>query len=379
MRKLTASMVVVLLIASGCSEEVLKEVGNVVDSINDLQNDQSQDKTTDSDPAASALIAEAVAASTGRSVRGTATVESSAGGASESSVVSQFEYAVNGAASMNVPMGDTDAPGDSDTGTSTGTEFRYVGGTMYMRVPKAAADLKGLNTKGVKGDWVWMTVGAEMLDDMSGVLPLMALCNVHQTGQTADANDQPCDSLKSMIDMIKVATGAAVIGDGDANGVPVTRVSLTVPLFPMGGLDNTNSSDTADMDNKAVDVVDTDPDSPDTTVPSADGSEPAGDGAEANGGAEEGDIGEVVSGFFNILGRILGGGIAAEIWIDDDKLIRRFSLDAASILTGEFSDSDTSGTPVAKLTFDFRDFNADINISTPPAELILGDLSLLGS
>ena len=351
----------------------------------DSSGEGSGDSSDDSNLDAVALMTDAAKASVGRSVRGTVMVESSLAGAPEQQPVSQFEYDVGGVLSMIVPMGDGDAPEDA----SSIVELRDVGGSVYMRVPKAEAADLDIDTQGLQGDWVWLVVSGEMFDDMAGGLPIMVLCNMlqitqvgemNETDDTDRADDRLCHPLEGVAALTQVAENVAVIGDGEMGGVPITRVGFTVPLlgsddagllgaglFGAGllGMDDAMGMDDwgeeGDMDEAMGmdEVVGLD------------------DAMGMDDWGEEGDMDDLGAAFIGLLSQMMSSGIAAEAWIDDDKLIRRFSLDMASMFTGGLPDPDTGEMPVAHIVFDFQEFDADISVDAPPAELVVGDLAEL--
>ncbi len=72
---------------------------------------------------------------------------------------------------------------------------------------------------------------------------------------------------------------------------------------------------------------------------------------------------------------MFGDGLATDIWIDGDGLTRRVSLDLGSMfgdLAAGFG-ADAEDIPEFAIVIDFFDYDADITITAPPADEIVGD------
>ena len=317
MHKRALILVAMLLMASGCAVS-LEEVGKVLDTIDD--------QTSGGTPEAVALLADATKTSAGISVRGTVTVDSPLGGDTDQQWVSQFEYNADGSLLMTVPA----PPGTGDASSPPaggGSELRYVGGTAYVRVPKADVAAKGVDVSGIDGEWVWLTATAAAVDDMDPGFPLTGLCSMPPT---ADAG-LPCDPLQAVGSLIGIAGNARITGSEEIRGALATKVAFTLPLLTMDGTDDTAAGD---------------------------GSDPA---------VEDGSLSDFLT-------QLASAGVGAETWVGDDKLIRRFSLDLTSMLT----DTSADQASPSRILVDFYDFNADISVVAPTAELVVGDFTSLG-
>ena len=202
-------------------------------------------------------------------------------------------------------------------------EVRYVDGVQYVR-PLGGAESEGGPA------WFIAEPGMAGQPGPEGQLGLLCVFP-----QMAEAPAVDCDPLAAAATLISAASDAVVVGPEEVRGVQTTRVSFTVSLLDL-----------------AVDALGAAPDSGDSEV------------------FESDDIAGAFEEMFS------GLGIDVELWIDDDTLIRRMSLDLATLLIG-FVGEEADDMPQFLMTLEFYDFDADISVDAPPPESVTDDPSLL--
>ena len=273
---------------------------------------------------AEALLAAATTQLDGRSVRGEATLALPAEAGPTGPLSASFEFDADGdlAVTVELPPGmDPEFPDGGDA------EVRYVGGVQYIR------PLVGTEAEGGLA-WFIAEPGTAGQPEMEGQLSL--LCVFPQM-QMADAPAADCDPRAEMATLVAAARDAVVVGREDVRGVQTTRVSFRVSLLDLAG------------------------DAP---------------GAAPDSGDTEGFGSEGIAGVFEEM--LSGMGIDVEFWIDDDTLIRRMSLDLATMLMA-FVDEEADDMPQLLLTLEFYDFDADISVEAPPPESVTDDPSIFQS
>ena len=282
---------------------------------------------------AEALLASAVTALDGRSVRGEASFDIGPG----FSLSTGFESDVEGdlAVVAQLPPGvDPDFPFGAEA------EFRYVGGMIYARPPTPAETLAELGL-----DEAWFVAepvgpGDPMNDAMASAGGLMCIFP-----QSTEAFFGECDPVGDTGTFLEMAQDPEIAGREDARGTEVTRVLFRVSLLDLAG----------DAFGQAPGTDDSE--SPDGAFFDDSSSDPFAEGMEE---------------FF----ALLDTGFEVEVWIDDDNLIRRLTFDLASM----FADLAGPDEPIpsTRLTLEFFDFDADISVDAPPPEAIVDEDLLTG-
>ena len=280
---------------------------------------------------AETLLASATTALEGRSVRGEATVELAPGFEFSTSFESDAEGDL--AATVELPPGmDLEFPGGA------AAETRYVGGVVYVRPPVPAGTLAEL---GIDEAWYVAEPApggdptAEAMGAAGGVMCVFP--------EGVDGAYDDCDPLGETGAFLEAASEAEVTGREDVRGVGTTRVRFTVSLLDSVG--------------EALGMA------PDDGETSEDGafddtaSDPFADGLD------------------QFLG-FLDSGLEAEVWIDDENLVRRLAFDPASIFAGLVDGDAGAAVPSSPVTLEFYDFDADISVDAPPPEVIV-DSSLI--
>ena len=292
--------------------------------------------TGDSEDAApvdvEALLASVTMQLAGRSVRGEATIELAPG----FQLSTNFESDADGdlAAMIEIPPGlDPEFPGGAEA------EFRYVGGTTYVRPAVSAETLADL---GVDEAWYVLESvagGDPMGDAMGSVGGVMCIFP-----QAIDEPFADCDPLGDTGAFLEAASEAEIVGREDVRGVEATRVRFLVSLRDLAGEalgavlgeDDAETSEGGAFDDSA--------------------SDPFAEGLEQ------------IFGF-------LDADFEVEVWIDDENLIRRQTFDLASLFAG-LAGPDAE-MPSSLVTVEFYDFDADISVDAPPPETIIDDPDLL--
>ena len=287
--------------------------------------DAAETDSSGSSPEAAALLSSVVTGLEGRSVRGEATVEAPIDTGPTGVLTTRFELDADGdlATTLEIPPGmDPDLPQGGET------QFRYVGGEQYVMVPEPIAAAMGLDAGGGP---VWLIVETSTIEGAPMQGGLGVLCVFPQM---AEAPTSECDPVADASNLAAVAAGAVVVGREEVRGVETTRVSFVVPLLEMLG------EALGDIPDDAAEMVD----------------------AEAFAGMFE----ELLSAL----------EISAEVWIDDNSLIRRMSLDLSSMMG--FPGAESDDLPAFSMTIEYYDFDADISVEAPPPEQVVGDTGLLG-
>ena len=268
---------------------------------------------------AEALLAAATTQLAGRSVRGEATLALPAEAGSPGALSARFEFDADGdlAVTVELPPGmDPEFPEGGDA------EVRYVGGEQYIRPPTGTE---------AQGGPTWFIAEAGMAGQPGPEDQLGLLCVFPQM---ADAPAADCDPLAEAASLVSAASDAVVVGREEVRGVQTTRVGFRVSLLDLAG-----------------DAL----------------------GAAPDSGDSEGFDSEGIAGAFEEM--LSGLAMDVELWIDDDTLIRRMSLDLATLLMGFVGEE--ADMPQFLLTLEFYDFDADISVEAPPPESVTDDPSTL--
>ena len=269
---------------------------------------------------AEALLATATTQLDGRSVRGEATLGLPAEAGPMGALSARFEFDADGdlAVTVELPPGlDPEFPEGGDV------EVRYVGGQQFVR------PLAGTMAEGGPA-WFIAEPATAGQPGPEGQLGLLCLFP-----QMMDAPAADCDPLAEAATLVAAASDTVVVGREEVRGVQTTRVSSTVPLLDLAG-----------------DALEAAPDS----------------------GDSEGFDSEGIAGAFEEM--LSGLSLDVEFWIDDDTLIRRMSLDLATLLMG-FVGEEADDMPQFVVTLEFYDFDADISVEAPPPESVTDDLGLI--
>ena len=269
---------------------------------------------------AAALLASAQTRLDGRSVRGEASFGDPAVPIPAATLRAGFEVDADGdlAVTFELPAGfDPELP-DGGVG-----ETRYVDGVTYVRPvisDEMAAEL------GVGDGEAWYIADLEAVEDPTVEMLGAAggiMCVFPQMEAPLD-----CDPLAETLTLFEAAHEAEVVGREEVRGVQTTRIRFQAALSAMA----------ADM------------------APDGESVSPEGEGSED----------EVFGDFFGLM----DASLAAEVWLDDEGLIRRLTIDLFSIFAG-LADPDDAETPSILVTLEFYDFGADISVDAPPPETIV--------
>ena len=280
-----------------------------------------------------ALLASATTTLDGRSVRGEATVELAPG----FEFSTRFESDADGdlAVSIELPPGmDPEFPGGAEA------EMRYVGGSVYVRPAVTAETLAELGV-----DEAWYVAepvpgGDPMSDAMGSASGVMCAFP-----QMLDAPPGNCDLLGETGAFLEAADEPEIVGRQDIRGVEATRVRFQVSLLDLVG--------------------------------EALGMEPD-DGETSEAGAFDDTASDpFAEGLDQIFG-FLDAGFEVEVWIDDESLIRRLTLDLASMFAGLAGEDAGTEMPSSLMTLEFYDFDADVSVDAPPPEAIVDEDLLVG-
>lgn len=294
-------------------------------------------------------------------------------------------------------MGLDDLVGALDA--TSGLELRYVDGEVYVKWPKsrlsaevvdAIESANGVSLDDVEHVWQILYNNEAYIDEMlaeegfaADIRNLLGMCGALDTaaGGVASAPDATggvvsevavssvgglqasltsCDPLTAMEDMVQFAGGASIVSDNvQIRGVPTTQVNFRLDLadvmnFAMNMMSDSvsNSADGADSTESAEDILGTDNTAMEDFLNMGDGT------------TEDGSI--------DPLAEMLGGlSFVVDVWIDKESLIRRMSVRYSDTQdTGMFADFD-SQMPEWHSYVDFYDFNAEVVVEAPPANLMI--------
>ena len=299
-------------------------------------SDDEDEASTDSE--AFDLVRAMIQETSGRAIRGEFAFDGllvSGMGASPDELRYPFEAAAHGdvaitlspfsAASIHVAALPADTP----------VELRFVGAEAFLGVPAAAVERRGFE---VDGDTAWMVIDPEEAGDYSGQ------CSVNPVDSldagSPEASSTGCDPLGEMSELLEAMESAEVVGAEDVRGTPTTVVRVSVPFEA-----------------------------------AADGSaQLAGDAGTV--GAELSAEDEFAEAFTSMFGE-MDSGLTVELWIDDNRLLRRMTVDASSVLgvLAEMFGADSSGDAVLiRTVIDIHDYD-DVTVEAPPAESLIGHVS----
>ncbi len=274
---------------------------------------------------AEALLASATTQLGGRSARGEATIELAPGFGLSTSFESDAEGDL--AATVEIPPGmDPEFPGGADA------EVRYVGGVVYVRPPVTAEALAELGL-----DEAWFVQEPAMaVDPMAQAMgsAVGVMCLFPQSGAEPI---EDCDPVGEAGAFLEAAGEPEIVGREDVRGVETTRVSFGVSLLDLAG--------------------------------EALGMEPDDDAATSGDGAFDDTASDPFAEGLDQMFGFLDAEFEVEVWIDDESLIRRLSFDLAALFAGIAGPE--AEVPPSLITLEFYDFDADINVEAPPAEVIV--------
>ena len=302
-------------------------------------SDDENEASTDSE--AFDLVRAMIQETSGRAIRGEFAFDGllvSEMDASPDELRYPFEAAANGDVAIRLSPFFAASIHGGALPADTPVELRFVGAEAFLGVPAAAVERQGFE---VAGDMAWMVIDPEEAGDYS------AQCSVNPVDSldagSPEASSTGCDPLGEMSELLESMESAEVVGAEDVRGTPTTLVRISVPFAEA----------------------------------SADGSAGlAGDAGTV--GAElsaEDEFGEAFMQMFSEM----DAGLAVELWIDDDRLLRRMAVDASSVL-GVFAEmfgADSSGDAVLiRTVIDIHDYD-DVTVETPPAESLVDELAEL--
>ena len=267
---------------------------------------------------AMALLAAANTQLDGRSVRGEATI-----GDPEAPIVgvlaTSFMIAADGdlAVTFELPAGlDPQFP---DGGI---LETRYVDGVTYVR-PLVTDEM--MAELGIGDGEAWYIADPAAVDDaMAQELGATGgmMCLFPQSGLEAPLE---CDPLADTAGFFEAASEAEVVGREELRGTQTTRIRFQASLAALSAAGG---------------------------VPSDDDSMPV--------------EGEEAADLFGLM----DGALATEVWLDDEGLIRRLTIDLFSMFAG-LAGEEAADAPSILMTLEFYDFGADISVDAPPPETII--------
>ena len=198
-------------------------------------------------------------------------------------------------------------------------EILMVDGATYIRfvIPE---EMQGLAGAALPEGWFTL--------DATAAAGMGILCPSPLPGVAPRAGACPAPNENSHL--IEFVTDVETIGSEDIDGEPMTVVRYTLDAVALAESQGTASQGTG----------------------------PDGGGGSASFPAE-----------------MFGDGLATDIWIDGEGLTRRVSLDLGSIF-GDLAEgfgADAEDIPEFAIVIDFFDYDADITITAPPADEIVGD------
>lgn len=281
---------------------------------------------------AEALLASAATSLDGRSFRGEAVIEVAPGLEFTTSLESDADGDL--AVWVELLLGeDTGFSGRADT------EMRYVGCEVYVRPAVTAETLAELGV-----DEAWYVdepiPGGDAMRDSMAPAGLMWAFPQMLDGRPAGG----CNPLGDTQAFLAAASEAEIVGREDVRGVETTRVRFLVSLLDLAG-----------------DVLGAEPDD--------------GGGTSEAGAFDDTASDPFAEGLDQIFG-FLDADLEAEVWIDDEGLIRRLTYDLASLFAG-LAGLEAGEMPSSLVTLEFYDFDAAISVDAPPPEVIVDDPSLI--
>ena len=311
-----------------------------VSGADDAAEAEQADGTAAADPEAFDLVQSMIQEIAGRAIRGEFVFDGlllAEMGASPEQLRYPFEAAANGDVAITLSPFFAEGLYGGALPADTPIELRFVGAATFLGVPAAVLERQGIE---VAGDMAWMAVDPEDAGDYSGQ------CSVNPVNSldagSPEAASTGCDPLGELSELLAAVESAEVVGAEDLRGAPTTRVRINVPFAEA----------------------------------SADGSASlAGDagpvGAELSVGDDE--LAEALMQMFGEMDAVL----KVELWIDDDRLLRRMAVDASSVLGGlaEMFGADSAGDAVLiRTVIDIHDYD-DVTVDAPPAESLIGELA----
>ena len=210
---------------------------------------------------------------------------------------------------------------DDPVGGGIGLDIVMVDGATYVRfaVPEALqGQALGAPPEG------WFTLDAEAAAGMG------ILCPSPLPGEAPRAGG--CPAPNDYAHLIEFVTDVETIGSEQVDGEPMTHIRYTLDAAALA----------------------------------------ASQGAESQGTGPDGGDGSAL-----FPAEMFGDGLATDVWIDGEGLVRRVSLDLGSMFGNLAEDfgADAEELPGFAIMIDFFDYDADITITAPPADEIVGDFS----
>ena len=271
--------------------------------------------TPDTDSDAAALLTAAGREATGRSVRGEFKLQIGPADSGMALETTTFETDADGNTGLIVSFPDP----------SSSSELRYVGGTLYVRLPQELLSSYGVDPA---SGATWLTVDEET----SGQMGFTCVSPLSSMGPgTASADCDPMGDTAALLP--EFADHATIVGRAVVRGVDTSVVRLAVSIGDL-----------------LAGVAGSMPDAAD----------------------ESGEVDALAEAF-----SFISGDIHIDVWIDDDNRIHRLAVDVASLMAGMAgaAGEDPDEIPQLMVVIDYYDHDADFTIEAPPAEEILGDFA----
>lgn len=416
-----------VLILSGCvgSNDLAETLDELAAELND--NDTA-DSTVDDDSnrtssasdslidedgekgsKAETLIKTAIEHFTKQSVSGETVIHMGNDTALEQSSTAEYKFLQDAEGSVSIQrLTDTSLPS-----TSTGDEqlseaerisgvieeFRYINGTAYIQIPTSLAEEKGIDTSKIKSHFMWASINAdrEEILGLAKEYPIQLLCNFPQLDvqPSTPTNNTECYPMLHTVSIISQAEEIEIVREKEEiQGIPTTRLSLKIPFEDIHYSDvdtaqnanilswfiseeTLNDIESLSLEN-LVTVFRETINNIITSVHNLSLTELAV------------ALKETVS---RLLDQDLDINIDAEVWIDQEMQIRRFSYNLGFLLESledidsdiielladsATEDSPDNALPIYHIVIDYHDHGGLSAIRKPPSELILGDYTLLG-
>ncbi|MDE0269452.1 MAG: hypothetical protein OXI96_10565 [Acidimicrobiaceae bacterium] len=416
-----------VLILSGCVgsndfAETLDELAaelNGNDTSSSTVDDDSNRTSGTSDPLidedaekgskAESLIEAAIEHFTKQSVSGETIIHMGNNTALEQSSTAEYKFSQDAEGSVSIRRRtDTSLPS-----TSTGDEqlpeaerisgvieeFRYIDGTAYIQIPTSLAEEKGIDTSKIKSHFIWASIDAdrEKILGLAKEYPIQLLCNFPQLDvqPNTPTNNTGCYPMLHTVSIISKAEEIEIVQEKEEiRGIPTTRLSLKIPFEDIHYSDvdtaqNTNilswfiSEETLnDIESLSLEnLVTIFRETVNNIITSV-----------HNLSLTELAVAlkETVS---KLLDHDLDINIDAEVWIDQEMRIRRFSYNLGFLLESledmgsdiievladsAVEDKPDNALPIHHIVIDYHDHGGLSAIRKPPSELTLGDYTLLG-
>ena len=421
MKKLLPTLLVVMIATSACitAESAKDNLGHIADDLSNglassSDSTQSDDSTesdtqdaiisTENSSEAINIIEKAVTLFESSPSRGEITFRiNNQNTDAEQSEIIKYTFQHDAKGQINIKPADP----SNETSVSINNEklkldvpqIRYMNNIAYIQIPISSINEQDIDTTKIGGRYAWLSVDTEhqTITSLLPEYPFHLLCNFSRYNSSSDSSSDNlgCDPMSTVIEALQAATQATIAGEEEIRDTLTTKIKFKIPL-------NTIEENT-DIGKQGVSILER-----------LMGYDSISDQLDFSIDIIVDKLKKILTRIFSTINNLslpdlavaLNGTIRqvlerdtdiqvdAEVWIDDDAKVLRFSYNLDSILSqlesiespimellikSQPDGNIRSYIPAQQLEINYYDFTDSLTMNKPPSHLLLGDYSLLSS